>query len=141
MAEHTIIINNLVKNPPAEKLRTNIMPPKSSTAKITAPHKRPVFRPSRRRLLAAVKLAAKHPEHRAMLESALNVPSLKSTTDAAAENSVTARKIAPTQAKTELIIIMLRSARIRSAGVFRRIKIPPSHIFSKAYAGRRQKRT
>lgn len=99
MAEHIIIINNLVKKPPAEKLLTNIIPNRNAAINMTAPHISPDFMPFFPRLFAATKPAEKHPAHSAKLDISEIASSLRSITAAIAENITLARKTAPTQAR------------------------------------------
>ncbi len=119
MAEHIKIINSFVKKPPAEKLLTNSIPAASAVKKIITPHKRPVFMPFLRRLLAAVYAAAKQPAHSAPLDISAKVPSDRSITDANPENTDTARKTAPTQARAAYSTVSSFSFLSLSAGVLR----------------------
>ncbi len=98
IAEHIIIINNFVKKPPAEKLLTNIIPKIRAAANITAPQTRPDLIPFLPRRFAAVKPPAKQPVQSAKLDISENAPSLRSITEAAAENITHVRNIAPMQA-------------------------------------------
>ncbi len=99
MAEHIIIINNLVKNPPTEKFLTKIIPKRRAAPNITAPHIRPDFMPCLPRRFAAVKPPAKQPAQRAKLDISAKAPSLRSITEATAENTVHIRNIAPKKAR------------------------------------------
>jgi len=98
IAEHVSIIKSFVKKPPAERLFTKNKPAVKVRRKISTPQSRPVFIPFFLFLLAAVKLAAKHPAHNAALDIAVNAPSDRSMTEAIPENVTEARKTAPTQA-------------------------------------------
>ena len=141
--EHTKIISTLVKKPPAEKPFTKISPIGRITEKIIIPQSSPVFMPSLPRLFAAVKPAAKHPAHKAMLDINVNVPSDRSMTDASPENSTDVRKTAPTQASTEyaivsnLFFLRLSSAVLRRMAIllsgtaaYTRIAVSPTNIYA-----------
>ena len=108
MAEHIIIINNLVKNPPTEKFLTKISPHRRTAANIAAPHISPDLMPCLLRRPAAVYPPAKQPAQRAKLDISENAPSLRSITDAMAEKIMLTRNIAPTQARAVCMTSKIR---------------------------------
>ena len=125
IAEHMRIINSLVKNPPAEKLLTKIIPNRKAAANIIPPQTSPDLIPFLPRRFAAMNPAEKQPAHSAKLDISENVPSLRSITVAIAEKITLARKTAPTQARAAFRTSRIRSLRIRSVIFLRRINIPP----------------
>lgn len=129
MPEHDSIINSFVKNPPAEKLLTKIIPHISTAKNTTPPQAIPVKNPFLPCRFATVYEAAKQPAASDIPDIVPSMPSETPTFAAIKEKTSRQRKTAPRQASNPSMTVHI-FFRFAVCSALLRIKNTPLHCRS-----------